>query len=128
VALGLAEVVGAAEIVIGANALDYSGYPDCREPFLRKFEELASVATAAGTEDGVHFRVRAPLLELSKAEIILRGVELGVPLERTWSCYDPVLAGTAFRACGRCDSCRLRRRGFEEAGVPDPTAYAGADA
>lgn len=119
--LGLAEVVEADQLFIGANAVDYSGYPDCRPAFLAAFEQLAHVATVAGTEHGVRFRVRAPLLELTKAEIIRRGLELGVDYELTWSCYDPSPDG---RACGRCDSCILRRRGFAEAGEEDPIAYA----
>jgi 7-cyano-7-deazaguanine synthase len=119
--LGLAEVVEADQLFIGANAVDYSGYPDCRPAFLAAFEQLAHVATAAGTEHGVRFRVRAPLLHLTKAEIIRRGLELGVDYELTWSCYDPSPDG---RACGRCDSCILRRRGFAEAGEEDPIAYA----
>ncbi len=119
--LGLAEVVDAHQLFIGANAVDYSGYPDCRPAFLEAFEDLAALATVAGTERGVRFRVRAPLLELSKAEIIRRGLELDVDYRLTWSCYDPTPSGLA---CGRCDSCQLRRRGFAEAGVPDPTAYA----
>lgn len=127
-ALGLAETVGADEIGIGANALDYSGYPDCREPYLRAFEALANLATAAGVaaaEAGRPlFRIDAPLLHLTKAQIVRRGVELGAPLHLTHSCYDPV--GASALACGACDSCLLRRRGFEEAGVEDPTAYAGA--
>jgi len=125
VGLGLAEVVGADQIVIGANAVDYSGYPDCRGPFLEAFERLANLATAAGVEGRTRFRVRAPLLELTKAGIVRKGVELGVPLDLTHSCYDPVAgaSGDAL-ACGRCDSCALRRKGFQEAGVPDPTRYA----
>jgi len=119
--LGLAEVVEADQLFIGANAVDYSGYPDCRPAFLQAFENLATVATVAGAEHGVRFRVRAPLLELSKAEIIRRGLDLGVDYGLTWSCYDPTPDGLA---CGRCDSCILRRRGFEEAGVPDPICYA----
>jgi 7-cyano-7-deazaguanine synthase len=119
--LGLAEVVEADQLFIGANAVDYSGYPDCRPAFLEAFESLAAVATVAGVEHGVRFRVRAPLLELSKAAIIRRGLELGVDYSLTWSCYDPTPEGLA---CGHCDSCILRRRGFEEAGVTDPTAYA----
>jgi len=119
--LGLAEVVEADQLFIGANAVDFSGYPDCRPPFLQAFEALAAVATVAGAERGVRYRVRAPLLELSKAEIILRGTALGVDYGLTWSCYDPTLEGLA---CGRCDSCILRRRGFEEAGVTDPAVYA----
>jgi 7-cyano-7-deazaguanine synthase len=120
--LGLAEVVGATDLFIGANAVDYSGYPDCRSPFLRAFERLAMTATVAGAESGVRFVVHAPLIELSKAEIIRRGVELGVDYAMTWSCYAPTHDG---RACGRCDSCQLRRRGFKEAGVADPTDYGG---
>ena len=119
--LGLAEVVEADQLFIGANAVDFSGYPDCRPPFLQAFEALAAVATVAGAERGVRYRVRAPLLELSKAEIILRGTALGVDYGLTRSCYDPTPEGLA---CGRCDSCILRRRGFEEAGVADPTSYA----
>jgi len=123
-ALGLAEVVGADQLVIGANALDYSGYPDCRGPFLDAFGRLANEATAAGTEGRSHFRVRAPLLELSKAEIVERGTELGVPFEITMSCYDPVEQNGEWLHCGRCDSCVLRRRGFEATAISDPTRYA----
>jgi len=119
--LGLAEVVEADQLFIGANAVDYSGYPDCRPEFLQAFEKLATVATVAGAEHGVQFRVRAPLLELTKAEIIRRGHQLGVDYGLTWSCYDPTRDGLA---CGHCDSCILRKRGFEEAGVQDPTNYA----
>jgi 7-cyano-7-deazaguanine synthase len=118
--LGLAEVTGATDLFIGANAVDYSGYPDCRPEFLSAFEELARLATVAGTEHGVRFRVRAPLLRLTKDEIIRRGAELGVDYGITHSCYDPAEDGTA---CGRCESCILRRRGFEDAGIPDPTQY-----
>jgi 7-cyano-7-deazaguanine synthase len=119
--LGLAEVFEADQLFIGANAVDYSGYPDCRPAFLEAFEKLATLATVAGAERGVRFRVRAPLLELSKADIIRRGRELGVDYGLTWSCYDPTPSGLA---CGHCDSCQLRRRGFEEAEVEDPVAYA----
>ncbi len=119
--LGLAEVVGGNQLFIGANAVDYSGYPDCRPAFLEAFEQLAGLATVAGAERGVRFRVRAPLLELTKAEIIRLGLDLGVDYGLTWSCYDPSPDG---RACGHCDSCILRRRGFTEAGVEDPIAYA----
>ncbi len=115
--LGLAEVVEADQLFFGANAVDYSGYPDCRPAFLHAFEDLAAVATVAGAEHGVRFRVRAPLLDLSKADIIRRGLSLGVDYSLTWSCYDPTRDGLA---CGRCDSCILRRRGFEEAGIKDP--------
>jgi 7-cyano-7-deazaguanine synthase len=118
--LGLAEVAGAEDLFIGANAVDDSGYPDCRPRFLKAFEELARHATVAGTERGIRFRVRAPLIELGKAEIIRRGTELGVDYALTHSCYDPAEDGAA---CGRCESCFLRRRGFEEAGIADPTRY-----
>ncbi len=119
--LGFAEVTGARDLFIGANAIDYSGYPDCRPEFLRAFEDLAVLATRAGTEQGVHFRVRAPLLHMTKAEIIRLGTDLGVDYSMTHSCYDPTPDGLA---CGRCDSCLLRRRGFLEARIPDPTRYA----
>jgi 7-cyano-7-deazaguanine synthase len=120
-ALGHAEVLGAQDLYIGVNAIDYSGYPDCRPAFVRAFEALANVATAAAVEGRARYTVHAPLLQLSKAEIIRLGTRLGVPYGLTHSCYDPDLEG---RACGRCDSCRLRRQGFAEAGVPDPTPYA----
>lgn len=120
VALGLAEVVGAFDLFFGANAVDYSGYPDCRPAFVDAFTALANVATKAAVEGAGRFTVHAPLMHLSKAQIIQRGVALGVDYGRTTSCYDPTPAG----ACGRCDACILRRRGFEEAGVPDPTRYA----
>jgi len=123
-ALGYAEVVGAFDLFIGANVLDYSGYPDCRPEFLTAFEALANLATKAATEGGGRYRVHAPLLQLTKAEIIRAGVRLGVDYAPTLSCYDPDPAG---RACGACDSCQLRRKGFAEAGVPDPTQY-GASA
>ncbi|MDX2438719.1 MAG: 7-cyano-7-deazaguanine synthase QueC [Acidobacteriota bacterium] len=119
--LGLAEVVGARELFIGANAVDYSGYPDCRPAFLKAFENLAALATVAGAEGGERFRVRAPLLDMSKADIIRRGLSLGIDYGLTWSCYDPSPEGLA---CGRCDSCVLRLNGFEAAGVEDPTRYA----
>jgi 7-cyano-7-deazaguanine synthase len=115
-ALAWAEVVGAEAIVIGVNALDYSGYPDCRPEYLAVFERLASLATKAGVE-GRPFRVLAPLLRLSKAEIIRRGLELGLDYGLTWSCYDPA----AGRPCGHCDSCILRAKGFAEAGAVDPS-------
>ena len=119
IALGLAETLEAEALYFGANALDYSGYPDCRPAFVAAFEALARVATRAGVE-GSAARVRAPLMHLSKAEIIRRGVGLGVDYRLTHSCYDPASGGGA---CGACDACLLRRRGFEEAGVPDPTDY-----
>jgi 7-cyano-7-deazaguanine synthase len=115
-ALGWAEVIGARDIVIGVNALDYSGYPDCREVFVAAFERLAAVATKAGVE-GAMFRVHTPLIALSKADIIHRGIALGLDYSLTHSCYAPSPDG---RPCGRCDSCRLRAKGFAEAGVPDP--------
>ena len=115
-AMAWAEVVGAEAIVIGVNALDYSGYPDCRPEYLRAFERLAALATKAGVE-GRPLRILAPLLELSKADIIRRGLSLGVDYGLTRSCYDPTPEG---RPCGRCDSCRLRARGFQEAGALDP--------
>jgi len=118
-ALGLAEVVEASVIYIGVNAVDYSGYPDCRPEFIRAFEQMATLATKAGVE-GTRFEVRAPLSGLTKADIIRAGVKLGVDYSMTHSCYDPDPEG---RACGRCDSCVLRRRGFEQAGVADPTPY-----
>ncbi len=117
-ALAHAEVLGAEEIHIGVNAVDYSGYPDCRPAFLAAFEKLARVATRAGV-GGRPLRIVAPLLRLSKAGIIRLGTRLGVPYGRTMSCYDPLRG----RACGRCDACQLRRKGFEEAGIPDPTPY-----
>jgi 7-cyano-7-deazaguanine synthase len=115
-ALAWAEVVSATAIVIGVNALDYSGYPDCRPEYLQAFERLAALATKAGVE-GRPLTVLAPLLHLSKAEIIRRGLDLGLDYGLTHSCYDPTPSGAP---CGRCDSCRLRAKGFEEVGVPDP--------
>jgi len=119
-ALGHAEVVGAFDLFVGVNAVDYSGYPDCRPQFVVAFEALCQVATKAGVEGG-QFRVHAPLISLSKGEIIRRGAALGVDYSVTVSCYQADEAG---RACGRCDSCRLRRAGFEAAGIVDPTRYA----
>ncbi len=118
-ALGLAwaEVLGVGDLFIGVNAIDYSGYPDCRPQFLEAFERLASLATKAGVEGRIHTRVHAPLIRLSKADIIRLGVELGVDFRLTHSCYDPYPDG---RPCGACDSCLLRRKGFEEAGIRDP--------
>jgi 7-cyano-7-deazaguanine synthase len=115
-ALGWAEVLGATDIVIGVNALDYSGYPDCRPEFVQAFESLANLATRAGVE-GARFRVHTPLVTMSKADIIRRGVALGLDYGLTHSCYDPLASGAP---CGRCDSCVLRARGFSQAGVPDP--------
>lgn len=120
IALGYAEVVGAYDLFLGINAVDYSGYPDCRPAFVDAFEKLANVATAAAVEGRGKFRLHAPLLTLSKAEIIRRGTSLGVDYSLTHSCYDPAKNGAA---CGHCDSCRLRQAGFAEAQVPDPTRY-----
>jgi len=118
--LAYAEVIGAADIFIGVNAIDYSGYPDCRPEFIAAFERVANLATKAGVERDLRFKIHTPLILLSKAQIIRRGIELGVDYSLTHSCYDPDKQG---RACGRCDSCLLRKRGFAEAGVPDPTLY-----
>jgi 7-cyano-7-deazaguanine synthase len=118
-ALGWAEVLGAGDIFVGVNAVDYSGYPDCRPEFIAAFVNLARLATKAGVE-GQPYRIQAPLINLSKAEIIREGTRLGVDYALTVSCYQPDQDG---RACGRCDSCRLRRAGFEGAGVVDPTVY-----
>jgi 7-cyano-7-deazaguanine synthase len=119
-ALAWAEVLGANDIFIGVNAVDYSGYPDCRPQFIAAFEQLANLATRAGVEGADRIRIRTPLIELSKAEIIRRGTTLGVDFGATVSCYKADAAG---RACGRCDSCRLRRDGFAAAQLPDPTRY-----
>jgi 7-cyano-7-deazaguanine synthase len=119
IALGWAEVLGARDIFIGVNAVDYSGYPDCRPEFIEAFQQLANVATKAGVE-GQSLRIRTPLITLSKAEIIREGVRMGVDYSLTVSCYQADAEG---RACGRCDSCYLRREGFSAADVPDPTAY-----
>jgi 7-cyano-7-deazaguanine synthase len=119
-ALAWCEVLGAADIFIGANAVDYSGYPDCRPEFIAAFEKVASLATKAGAE-GTRFHVHAPLLSLSKAEIIRQGMELGVDFSLTHSCYDPSTDGVA---CGECDSCRIRLEGFRAAGLEDPIRYA----
>lgn len=115
-ALGWAEVLGADDIFIGANALDYSGYPDCRPEYLEAFERMAGLATRAGVE-GRRLRIHSPLIALTKAEIVKLGRELGVDYGMTWSCYDPSPEGTP---CGRCDACLLREKGFREAGVEDP--------
>jgi 7-cyano-7-deazaguanine synthase len=119
-ALAWSEVLGAHDIFIGVNAVDYSGYPDCRPEFVAAFERMANLATRAGVEDAVPLSIRAPLIALSKAEIIRRGQALGVDYALTVSCYQADAEG---RACGRCDSCRLRREGFLAAGLPDPTRY-----
>lgn len=119
-ALAWAEVLGANDIFLGVNAIDYSGYPDCRPEYLEAFEHLARLATKAGVEGRQRLRIHAPLLYLSKAEIIRKGLELGVDYSMTRTCYDPSPAG---EACGRCDACQLRRKGFAEAGVEDPAVY-----
>lgn len=123
-ALAYAEVTGAADIFLGVNAVDYSGYPDCRPEFIAAFERMANLGTKAGVEGQLAFKIHTPLILLSKADIIRRGAELGVDYSLTHSCYDPDEQG---RACGRCDSCLLRQRGFAEAGVPDPTVYASRE-
>ncbi len=119
-ALAWAEVLLAENIFIGVNAIDYSGYPDCRPEFIMAFERMANLATKAGVEGATSLRIRTPLIKRRKAEIIRLGRELGVDFSLTHSCYDP---GASGRACGECDSCLLRRRGFADAGVPDPTVY-----
>lgn len=119
-ALAWAEVLGAFDIFLGVNAIDYSGYPDCRPEFVRAFEAVANLGTGAAARDEGRFRIHAPLIDMSKADIISKGAQLGVDYGVTHSCYDPVDT----LACGRCDACLLRRRGFLAAGVPDPTAYA----
>jgi len=119
-ALGWAEVLGAFDLFIGVNALDYSGYPDCRPEYIRAYETLANLATRAGVE-GARYRIHTPLIDLTKAQIIRRGAALGVDYALTHSCYDPTPDGLA---CGLCDSCQLRLKGFAEAGLTDPVAYA----
>jgi len=118
--LGWAEAAGAHDLFIGVNALDYSGYPDCRPEFVRAFENLANLATKAGVE-GARFTIHTPLIDLSKADIAREAARLGLDAAMSWSCYDPTPDG---RHCGLCDSCRLRARGFAEAGLADPTLYA----
>ncbi len=120
-ALAWAEVLETTDIFLGVNAVDYSGYPDCRPAFIRKFEELANLATRAGVEGTARFQIHAPLIALSKAEIIRRGISLGMDYGQTHSCYDPTPDS---RACGTCDSCQLRLKGFREAGLTDPIPYA----
>jgi 7-cyano-7-deazaguanine synthase len=120
-ALAWAEVLRAEDIFIGVNAIDYSGYPDCRPEYVQAFENLANLATKAGVEGMLEFKIHTPLIRLTKAEIIKKGRELGVDFGLTHSCYDPLADG---RACGECESCMLRRKGFEEAGVVDPVRYA----
>lgn len=122
-ALGWAEVLEAEDIFIGANAIDYSGYPDCRPEYLRAFEDMANLATKITVEGKIKFKIRAPLISLKKSEIIRKGVQLGLDYSLTWSCYDPqpaVQGSHAAIPCGRCDSCIFRAKGFREAGIPDP--------
>lgn len=121
IALGWAEVLGAQDIFLGVNAVDYSGYPDCRPEFVQAFEDMANLATKAGVE-GQKLRIQAPLIHMTKAEIVQKGIELGVDYSLSVSCYQADEDG---RACGKCDSCHLRRVGFAEAGLPDPTRYVG---
>jgi 7-cyano-7-deazaguanine synthase len=121
-ALAWAEVLGTGDIVIGVNVLDASGYPDCRPEYIEAFERMANLATQAGVEGRSRFHIHTPLIRWTKAEIVRRGVELGVDFALTWSCYEPSTEG---RACGLCDSCQLRRKGFAEAGLVDPLPYAG---
>lgn len=119
-ALAFAETVGAADIFVGVNAVDYSGYPDCRPEYIEAFQRLANLATKAGVEGQLKFNIRTPLIHLTKAQIIRRGTELGVDYALTHSCYDPDEYGIS---CGRCDACQLRRKGFAEAGIRDPLRY-----
>ena len=122
-ALGWAEAIGARDLFLGINALDYSGYPDCRPDFVTAFKALAALATKAGVE-GERFAVHAPLIAMTKADIALEAVRLGLDAGISWSCYDPAPAPDGVRHCGRCEACRLRARGFVEVGLPDPTVYA----
>lgn len=122
-ALAWAEVLDAVDIFLGVNALDYSGYPDCRPEYLQAYQRMADLATKAGVEGRQRLTLHAPLLSLAKAQIIRRALELGLDLGLTWSCYDPAPDGAA---CGRCDSCRLRLKGFAEAGVQDPIRYSAS--
>ncbi|MFO8085386.1 MAG: 7-cyano-7-deazaguanine synthase QueC [Desulfobacterales bacterium] len=119
-ALSWAEVLGASDIFIGVNAIDYSGYPDCRPEFIQAFETMANLGTKAGVEGQSFFKIRTPLIDLTKAQIIQKGMALGLDYGMTHSCYDPTENG---KACGQCDSCILRKKGFAEAGVKDPTVY-----
>ena len=119
-ALAWAEVLGIADIFIGVNAIDYSGYPDCRPEYIISFERMANLATKAAVENRLQIKINTPLIEMTKTEIIIKGTELGVDFSLTHSCYDPLQNG---RACGQCDSCLLRKEGFEKAGIKDPVAY-----
>lgn len=124
-ALAWAETLGASDIFLGANALDYSGYPDCRPEYLEAYARMADLATRAGVEQGARLRIHTPLLRLTKAEIVARGLALGLDYGITSTCYDPAADGAA---CGRCEACLLRLKGFEEAGLPDPARYQAAHA
>ena len=119
-ALAWAEVLHVSDIFIGVTSVDYSGYPDCRPEYIEAFENMANLATKAAVEGKTRVKIRTPLITMSKADIIRRGIELGVDYRITHSCYDPSLEG---KACGRCDSCLLRKKGFRDAGIPDPTIY-----
>ena len=121
-ALAWAEVIGSSDIFIGVNALDYSGYPDCRPEYIAAYEKMANLATKAGVEGNQQLKIHTPLIEMSKADIICQGIELGVDYSLTHSCYDPSSEGLA---CGACDSCLLRLKGFQEAGISDPIKYKG---
>jgi 7-cyano-7-deazaguanine synthase len=122
-ALALAERIESGDIFFGVNQLDYSGYPDCREEYIRAFEAMANLATKAGVEGKSRIKIHVPLIAMTKAQIIRKGIELGINYGLTWSCYDPVPDA---RACGLCDSCQLRLKGFKEAGLDDPIAYVGS--
>jgi 7-cyano-7-deazaguanine synthase len=119
--LAFAEKIEARDIFFGANQLDYSGYPDCRDEYIRAFEQMANLATRAAVEGKIQFKIHTPLIQMTKAEIITRGTRLGLDYSLTWSCYDPSFEG---KACGLCDSCQLRLKGFKEAGLTDPIRYA----
>lgn len=121
-ALAWAEVLGVSDIFIGVNAIDYGGYPDCRPEYIEAFEQMANIATKAVIEGHTQVRIRTPLINMTKAQIIQKGTELGIDYSITHSCYDPSPEG---KACGQCDSCLLRKKGFKEAGIPDPTTYVG---
>ncbi len=122
-ALAYAEVIGAFDIVIGVNAIDYSNYPDCRDEFIKSFEKMANLACAASTENKGHFKIHAPLVHMTKKEIIEKGLKLGVDYSKTHSCYDPTMENGEIYACGHCDSCKLRMEGFRAAGRVDPIKY-----
>jgi 7-cyano-7-deazaguanine synthase len=119
-ALAWAEVLGASDIFVGVNAVDYSGYPDCRPEYIKRFESMANLALKAAVEGKIRIRIQTPLIDMTKADIIRKGVALGVDYRITHSCYDPSPEGNA---CGECDSCLLRKKGFREARIPDPTVY-----